>query len=389
MRNKFFKVFILSLAFIFIFNNISFATIGIEEEVSAYLIGDYETGEILEEYNIYKPVEIASITKLMSYLIVMEAIEKGSISLEDKVYIDEDIIKVKGSSLKLKKGEVFTVEELLKASMVVSANDATYALGKFVAGSEDAFVARMNEKAKELDLSSAIFFNSTGLPEKDLQNIMSPLDIFYLSRYIIENYPDILSITTIPSIEISSREYIKENTNPLLGKINGVDGLKTGYTDKAGYCLVSTAKKNKTTPNEKDFRLISIIMGTESEEKRGEIGEKLLQYALDNYSKKLLLDTNRPVDIIYLPKSKEKEIEVYPMESFSAIIKNNDNIDIKVLIDEGLKLPLKSGEKVGNAMVIKNREILEEIDLIVMDDVKKENIFIYIIRIIKEFFNGK
>lgn len=389
MRNKFFKVFILSLAFIFIFNNISFATIGIEEEVSAYLIGDYETGEILEEYNIYKPVEIASITKLMSYLIVMEAIEKGSISLEDKVYIDEDIIKVKGSSLKLKKGEVFTVEELLKASMVVSANDATYALGKFVAGSEDAFVARMNEKAKELDLSSAIFFNSTGLPEKDLQNIMSPLDIFYLSRYIIENYPDILSITTIPSIEISSREYIKENTNPLLGKINGVDGLKTGYTDKAGYCLVSTAKKNKTTPNEKDFRLISIIMGTESEEKRGEIGEKLLQYALDNYSKKLLLDTNRPVDIIYLPKSKEKEIEVYPMESFSAIIKNNDNIDIKVLIDEGLKLPLKSGEKVGNAMVIKNREILEEIDLIVMDDVKKENIFIYIIRIIKEFFKGK
>lgn len=388
MKEKSIRICILSLLLFFIFNSFAIATIGIEGEVSAYLVGDYETGEILEEYNIYKPVEIASITKLMSYIIIMEEIEKGLISLEDNVYIDQDVVEIKGASLKLEKGDIFTVEELLKASIVISANDATYALAKFVAGTEEAFVNRMNEKAKELQLPSGVFFNSTGLPEGDFQNMMNPLDIFNLSRYIINNYPEILSLTTIPYIEIPIREYKRENTNPLLGEIKGVDGLKTGFTNKAGYCLVSTVEKDKSTLNGEEFRLISIIMGTRSEDKRKEIGEKLVQYALDNYSKKVLLDPNRPTDIIYLSNSKEKEVEIYPKESFSTIIKNNANIDMDVLIDEELQLPLKAGEKVGTVVVIKDEEILKEIDLIVHEEIKKEGIFSFIIRIIKEFFQG-
>lgn len=384
MFKKINKAIILALLLIFILNNFAFATIGIEEEVSAYLIGDYETGEILEEYNVYKPVEIASISKLMSYAIVMEAIDGGDISPKDKVYIDEDVVKIKGSSLNLTLGDILTVEELIKASIVISANDATYALAKYVAGNEDKFVDRMNEKAKKLNLKSAVFFNSTGLPKGDFQNIMSPIDIFNLSRYLMENYPELLSLTTIPYLEMDNGEK-EENTNPLLGGIKEVDGLKTGFTNKAGYCLVSTLKKEPDTSNEKEFRLIAIAMGTKSEDKRKEISEKLVQYALDNYSKKTIVDINTATDIVYLPKAKKKNVEVYPIENFSTIVKNSDDIGIDIAIDEKFKFPIKADEKVGTAIISKNGEILEEVDLVVHEKIKKESIFSLIIRTIKDW----
>ena len=188
------------------------------------------------------------------------------------IYIDEDTTKVKGSSLELKEGESFTVNELLEALMVVSANDATYALAKYVAGSEEAFVNMMNDKAKSLGLNNTIYFNSTGLPEGEIQNMMSPRDIFILSRHIINKYPEILSLTTIPYIEIPSRGYKEQNTNPLLNEIIGVDGLKTGFTNKAGYCLVSTVNVHGTTNQDENFRLIGIVMGTKNEDKRKEMG---------------------------------------------------------------------------------------------------------------------
>lgn len=379
MYKKTNKALIVLLIFLLLSNNIAFATVGIEEEVSAYLIGDYETGEILEEYNIYKPVEIASITKLMTYTLVMDAVNRRDISLEDKVLIEKDVVEVKGSSLNLEVGDILTVEELLRASIVISANDATYALAKYVAGNEDAFVDSMNEKAKKLNLESAVFFNSTGLPKGDFQNTMSPVDIFNLSRYIIANYPELLTLTSIPYLEMSNGEK-ERSTNPLLGEIKGVDGLKTGFTNKAGYCLVSTVKKHGATNGHEDFRLIAIAMGTKSEDKRKEVSGKLVEYALDNYSKRNIVNTSMATDIIHLPKAKKKDIEVYPVNNFSAIVKNSDNIEIDVHIDEKLKLPLRPDEKVGTVVISKNGEFLEDIDLVVHEKVKKENILIRIFK---------
>ena len=382
---KFTRILLMVILFVLAINPIAFATIGIESEVSAYLLGDYETGKILEEYNIYEPMEVASITKLMSYLVVMDEIQNSSISLEDMVYIDEDTTNIKGSSLNLEEGERFTVGELLEAVMVVSANDATYALSKHVAGSEKGFVKMMNNKAKNLGLKSTLYFNSTGLPEGQLQNIMSPEDIFILSRYIIDKYPEVLSISTIPYIEISNRDYKKENTNPLLNEIEGVDGLKTGFTNKAGYCLVSTIEVDGPSTQDEDFRLISIVMGTNSEDKRKEIGGVLVQYGLGNYSKKILANENIPIDTIYIPKSRDKEIEVYPARSFSTLVKYGDNIGVDILIDENLKLPLKPLDKVGKVILSQNGKTLDEIDLILHEDVKKEGLFRVIGRNIKEF----
>ncbi|SHD76052.1 D-alanyl-D-alanine carboxypeptidase family protein [Schnuerera ultunensis] len=376
---------ILSLLFILILNSTALATVGIENEVTAYLLGDYETGEILEEYNIYKPIEIASISKLMSYLVVMKQVERGFISLDDKVYIDEDVIQIKGSSLKLEEGEIFTVKELLEAALVVSANDATYALAKYVAGTEKDFVKLMREEAKAIGLESAFYINSTGLPEGELQNKMSTEDIFKLSRYIINEYPEVLFLTTIPYIELDNREYKEENTNPLLKEIKGIDGLKTGFTNKAGYCLVSTINIDGDYIETENLRLISIVMGTKSEEKRKELSKKLVQYGLNNYSKRILANENIPVDIVYMPKSKDKEIEIYPSKNFSIILKDGDYIDKDILIDEGLKLPLKSMDKVGKIVLSTEGNILEEIDLIIHKDVKKENLIMRILRNIKEF----
>lgn len=387
MRKNLAKIFILFILLTLILSSTTFATIGIEDEVSAYLLGDYETGEILEEFNIYKPVEIASITKLMSYLIIMDEIQEGSISLDDVVYTDEDTTKIKGSSLNLEEGESFTVKELLDAVLVVSANDATYSLAKHVAGTEEAFVRMMNKKAKKIGLKSAIYFNSTGLPEGNNQNMMNPKDIFTLSRYIIHKYPEILSTATIPYIEIPSRGYKKENTNPLLNDIKGVDGLKTGFTNKAGYCLVSTVAIDGIDEKDEDFRLISIVMGTKSEEKRKELGKRLIQYGIDNYSKKTLTDKNMPIDTIYLPKSKDKEVNIYPERNFSLIVKNEDIVDMDIIIDENLKLPLKEMDKVGKVVLLKNHKILDEIDLIVHKTVKREGLFRAIVRNIEEFLS--
>ncbi|MCF6460115.1 D-alanyl-D-alanine carboxypeptidase [Clostridium sp. Cult3] len=387
MIKRFTRIIILSLLFILIINSATFAIIGIENQVSAYLLGDFETGEILEEYNIYKPMEIASITKLMSYLVIMEEIEKGTISMDDMVYIDEDVTRIKGSSLNLEKGEIFTVEDLLKALIVVSANDATYALAKYTAGIEEVFVRKMNDKAKSLGLDSAIFFNCTGLPEGELQNMMSPMDIFTLSRYIIDKFPEVLSLTTIPEIEIPRRNYKKENTNPLLKEIEGIDGLKTGFTNKAGYCLVSTLEVYGMDGEHEDFRLIGIVMGTESEQKRKEMAKELIQYGLDNYSKKTLTDVDTPLDIIHLPNSRDKDIEIYPSNNYSTIVKTGDSLDIDIKIDENIKLPLKELDKVGKVILSQNGEKLDEIDLIVHDEVKKERLFTAIFRHMKDFLS--
>ena len=271
--NRYIKAFILTIIFVFVANSFVFGSIGIEDEVRAYLLGDFETGRILEGYNIDEAIEIASISKLMSYLIVMEHIERGKIRLEDQVYIDKDVTRIKGSSLKLEEGELFTIKELLEASLVVSANDATYALAKYVAGSEEEFVKMMNHKAQSLGFKTAYFINSTGLPEGNRQNKMSTVDIFNLSRYIINRFPEILSLTSIPYIQLEHRDYKEENTNPLLKEIRGVDGLKTGFTNKAGYCLVATINNKGDGIEKEDLRLISIVMGTQSYEKRKELSQ--------------------------------------------------------------------------------------------------------------------
>ncbi len=372
----------LCLSLILLFSSSIFVygdSVGIEDEVSAYLLGDFKNGEILEEYNIDKPIEIASITKLMTYLVVMDEIEKGTTSMDDNVRIDKEVEEVKGSSLNLKEGEMFTVEELIEGLLVVSANDGAVALAKHIAGSEREFVNKMNTKAKELELKNTLYFNSTGLPEEKVKNLMSPEDIFTLSRHIIKEYPEVLKVSSIPYIENEEREFKQENTNHLLNNLKGVDGLKTGFTEGAGYCLVSTMEID-------DCRLIGIVMGTEDEEKRNELSKTLLQYGLNNYSKEIIASTEKVIATKKIPNSKIEEIEIFPIRDVNVLKKEDENIKIDVIPEEKLKAPLKKGEVVGKLVVLKDDVIIDEVDLVVKEDYKKAFFLKTMFRHIKGIF---
>jgi len=393
------KYFILFLALVIIINPVlaygednlengkTYSLSDLSDGLRSYLLADYETGEILEEYNIDEAVEIASISKLMSFLIIMEKVEEGIISLDDVVKIDKDTTKIKGSSFKLKEGEEFTVKELLDAAIVISGNDATYALAKYVAGTEEEFVKLMNEKAKELGFNNAVFYNSTGLPVNgsDVQNKMTTREIFKLSQYIIEHYPIILDICKIKAIEVKERDFFQINTNPLLYEIKEVDGLKTGFTNKAGYCYVSTFKIDGIEGQTKDLRLIAIVMGAKDLLERNQMAKVLVEYGINHFSKKVILDKNVPLETLYFPKGDITETYVYPEEEFSKLIRKGTDITIDLDLDD-IALPLKANTKVGKAYVKEDGKTIFETSILVKEDVNKAKWYVLVWRFIKTLF---
>lgn len=394
MNRKLKRIFILVLTILVLTNSFIFANeLNLESQTSAYLVGDYNTGRILEYYNIDEPIEIASITKLMSYIVIADEIKSGNISLEDQVYIDQDTARVGGSSLSLKEGETLTVYQLLEGLMIVSGNDATYALAKHTYETEENFVRAMIEKSKDLGLESAEFHNSTGLPvanpdgsyEDRKQNKMSTRDIFAMSQYMIREYPEVLELSSQTALVMPERNFEKGNTNDLLTAMPGVDGFKTGYTDKAGFCLVSTYLGEV---NAYDSRLISIVMGASSVSERSRLSRKLLEYTLDNYKNISLLDSRKPVEIYPMENIEGGYLKIYPKNSFSDIIKSEDNMDMNIELNKRIKPSLDKGEVVGNAKIYKNEEVVDEIELIVNEDIKRENIIRRFIKKIKSLINN-
>ncbi len=380
---------ILMIIIIITTSTIAYSNIGIEENLRSYILADFETAEILEEHNIDEIVEIASISKLMSYLVIMDEISKGNISLEDIVIIDKDTTKIKGSSFNLKVGEKFTVRELLEASIIVSGNDATYALAKYVAGTEENFVRMMNVKAKEIGLENAVFYNSTGLPivEKDIQNKMTTREIFKLTQYIIKNYPGVLETAKIKSIEIVSRDYFQRNTNPLINEIKEVDGLKTGFTNKAGYCYVSTFNKIGMETETKDLRLIAIVMGAKNLEIRDAMAQILVEYGLNNYSHRIFLDEKIPLKTLEFPKGEVMEVEVFAEKNFSKLVKSDEDIVLNINIDENIPLPIAKNTKIGKATVEKDGEIIFQSDILIKENVNKAKWYVLVRRFFEKLFS--
>ena len=360
----------------------------LKENLRSYILADFETGKILEEHNINEVVETASISKLMSYLVVMDQVSKKAISLDDIVTIDKDTTKIKGSSFKLKVGEQFTVRELLEAAIVVSGNDATYALSKYVGGTEENFVRLMNQKAKEIGITNAVFYNSTGLPipERDVQNKMTTKEIFILSQYIIKKYPEILNICSIKAIEEIDRNYFELNTNPLLNEIKGVDGLKTGFTNKAGYSYVSTFTMEGKERESKDQRIVAIVMGAKDLENRNIMAKILVQYGIDNYSHRIFLDKTTPLEILEFPKGDITRVGIFPEQEFSKLIKNHEDITVNLSIDEDIELPIKKDTIIGKAQVLESGNIIFETNILIKEDINKAKWYIVLIRYIERLF---
>ena len=256
--------------------------------VNSVMVGDTTTGEIYYKYQADTAYPIASTTKLMTCLLVMDALSAGQITLDDQVVVSDAAYALSVSSdgfIALEVGEMVTVQDLLLGALLPSSNECALCLAEAVAGSEEAFVQMMNQKAKELGLSQAVFFNSNGLPvyTKDpvpakLQNRMSAEDMFRLVSYLLKVYPQVTDITSLKSASLESLGIVVNNSNPLLHNMFGVTGLKTGTTNKAGACLITSLTADD---GNMEHDLVVIVLGTEDSIERGRVSGLLAKYALE------------------------------------------------------------------------------------------------------------
>ena len=387
MKNK---ILIITILIILTINNFAFGAEIYKDKTKAYLLADYKTGEILESNNIDTPIQIASISKLLSYFVIMDEITKGNISYQDKIIIDNDTTSVKGSSYKLICGEEFSVEKLLKASIIVSGNDATYALAKHIAGTEQEFVKLMKNKARELGLSRAELYNSSGLPinTEGLQNKMTTREIFIMTKAILDNYPEVLEISKTPFISEPSRGFLEMNTNPLLRTIEGIDGLKTGFTGKAGYCYVSTINIKGEPKVTEDLRLIAIVMGAKSYDERTLASKALIQHGMDNYERSIILDKETSIDTLTFPKGDPERLAIYPEEDFSMLVNKNSRIKLDININKNNdQIPILKGSALGTVTVILDNDQIYTMNVLSKQDVIKSSALTLGLRFYQGLFN--
>lgn len=337
---------------------------------SAILI-EASTGRVLFEKNSDEQLAPASMTKIMSMLLIMDAIDSEKISLTDSVMISKNAATMGGSQVFLQEGETYTVEQLLKGIAIASGNDAVVAMAEKVGGSIENFVNMMNEKAKNLGLKNTHFVNPHGLDAKD--HYSSARDMSIMGRELVK-YEKILEFTSI------YEDYLKKpdgsstwlvNTNRLVRFYNGVDGLKTGFTSTAGYCITTTAKKN-------DMRLLSVVMGADTSDKRSNDTVNMLNYGFNSYQVKEILKQDQVLGEITIHGGKKEKVPVSLKKNITEITSVNDKnktYSWTVEFQEG-KAPLKKGDIVGKVIVKdENGNVSFQEDVILMEDVEKANIW--------------
>jgi hypothetical protein len=360
----------------------SYAIFGIEKKTTASLIGDANSGALFIAENIDEALPIASISKLMTFFLVKEKIAEGKFKLEDKVKVSVTASSEEGSSLDLKAGEEISVKDLLDGLMIVSGNDAAVALAELVGETESKFVTMMNEKASELGLKNATFTNASGLTKNGQDNKMSTRDIFTLSKTIIEKYPEVLEYAKTTVLEQPSRNFKKESTIPLVGEVEGVDGLKTGHTDEAGYCLVSTMKIKK---GESEFRIISVLMGAKTKADRAQYMKDMLNYAKQNIETRKLIDIEKFTKKVDVKSASNGYVELVPKEDIERVSMKGINYTTEVNVGE-VKLPLKKGDKVGEILIKNSNEVIATVDLVAKEDYSKAGLLSRTVRLIKTIF---
>jgi D-alanyl-D-alanine carboxypeptidase (penicillin-binding protein 5/6) len=356
-----------------------FADIDVSSDISAAISGDVETGEIFYQHNIDQVVPIASTTKIMTYLVAKEAIENGEVSENDKVIVSQYAADTKGSSFGLVAGEEISFGTLIDIILIVSGNDAAVAIAEHVAGSEEAFVQRMHETAERIGLTTAKFINPNGMPidlEETDQNFMSTRDLFELARYIIINYPETIEITDRENLVLPERNYEKAATNPLLPENEIVDGFKTGYTDKAGLCLISTVPVVIQEDENMNRRVLSVVMGAKSHSDRENKSMDLLEYGMYEFSKENLISKDEAIDTIIIPNGKEMTLDVGTENDYYHIVKKGSEFKTVINYDKYENLaPISTGDIVGEAEIYIDEELVDTLEIVSSRDVEKAGFF--------------
>ena len=349
---------------------------------SAIMI-EASTGEILFQKNKDEKLAPASMTKMMSMLLIMEEIENGNLKWNEMITTSEKASSMGGSQIFLKVGEKMTVEDLLKGVAIASGNDAVVALAERVSGSEEQFVKRMNIRAKDLGLKNTNFINATGLTADN--HYSSAYDMSLIAKELVK-HEKILEFTS--TYEDYLRKDTKSpfwlvNTNRLVRFKEGVDGLKTGFTDEAGYCLTATMKKD-------NMRLITVVMKEENTSKRSADTTKMLDYGFNIYMVQTILDEKTTIEKKKVELGKTLTTEIVPKENITILNKKSDeqkNITYKTNINK-IIAPVKKGDKVGTIDIIEDNNIISTIDATVKEDIAKANILTIYLRNLKEIISG-
>lgn len=338
------------------------------------ILMEESTGNILYESNPDERLPIASVTKVMTMLLIMEAVDSGKISLDDMVTVSENAMSYGGSTMFLETGEQLTVNDMLKGIAVASANDGCVAMAEHLAGSESAFVDMMNEKAKKLGMENTHFMNTNGLDEED--HYSSARDVAIMSRELMK-HETIFNYTSIWMDTLRGGKFQLANTNKLIRFYDGANGLKTGSTSKALCCLSAAAKRN-------DMQLIAVVLGAPTSAERFASAKSLLDYGFANYAVNTQITAGDEVQKIAVEKGVDKEVGVVAGDSCSTLVKKGqeDNITKEIKIDETITAPIEAGQKIGTMTISRDGEVIADIDLNASSAVEKKGIGL----IIKDFF---
>lgn len=349
-----------------------------EFESKAALLMEYNTGEILTAYHEHERLFPASITKIMTVLLALEALDKGEISLTDEVPVTQRAASMGGSQIFLSAGDVVDMESLLIGMVVASGNDAAVAVAEYLAGSEEAFVEQMNKRAAELGMKNTNFVNSNGL--HDDQHFTTAYDIALMSREII-GYPIYSKWSTIWMDEnflegkIKSEKVYLSNTNRLIRDYQDCDGIKTGNTSESGHSISATAERNET-------RFIAVVLNAPTSDTRYEEARSLLNYGFANYYNVQLADKHETIKRVPVDKGTEKEIDVLTSENLSLLVKKGEEpqYTTEIVLPKRLNAPLSRDNKIGKIKVMQGEKVLKEVELEVSQNVEKASLFLLLKR---------
>lgn len=345
---------------------------------SAILISQ-DTGEVLYEHNAHEKLRPASVTKVMTILLIMEEIDSGRLSYSDKISCSEKASSMGGSQIWLDTREELTVDEMLKAICVVSANDCTVAMAEHIAGSEEMFVNRMNERAKELGMNDTTFKNCHGIDEDGHET--SSYDIALMSRELLRKHPSITKYTTIWMDSLRDGKSELVNTNKLIRNYQGATGLKTGSTSLALFNLSASATRD-------DLSLIAVIMRAPSTKERFSCARKLLDYGFSTFKYKKFAEKDVEVMKVPINKGVVSEASVKYADTSGKIMnkKSEGNVEQEIIINDNVSAPIKAGQVLGKVEFRVDGEAVASVDLVAENDVAKLNIFTMGKRILKKWF---
>lgn len=340
-----------------------------ELDIEAAILVDAESGQVLYEKNADQALPPASITKIMTLLLAMEQVEKATISLDDEVMISQLAESMGGSQIYLAANTRIKLSALLEAITIASANDASVAVSEAIAGSYNNFIDLMNKKAKELGMDNTNFVNSSGLPSKN--HYSSARDIAVMSRELVK-YPKVLEWASIwvDYLQLPDRKAMLVNTNRLIRDYPGMDGIKTGHTEEAGFCLAATAQRD-------NMRLISVIMKASSEKEREELTSRLLDYGFNAFISEVIVKKGEQVQNIEIPDG-EKTITVAEVANDLKVIYQRgtaDSLKKKIVISEQLQAPIKKGDVLGRQSIMQDDRLLASVDLIATEDIERAGFF--------------